>query len=697
MERYGKLLSAALLIAFLAGFSQFSSPVSAYSNVGLTLSSERIQKCPGDAETLILTVTNNDDIAHTYFLSLGMPGGWKIPDNGFIPYCADCPDSQGLTLASGESREVGFWINPPAVAPATYVVTVTAKSGSDQASKSIETVVLRCHDVAVEVPPSIDTCADTKFQYSFDVANNGKSDEEFLIVASGSWGFGGTELHRENIKIAAGKKSTISFDTQAPATGGAITVTATSKTSYASSQGSTKLNVEKCYGFQATILPASATTCLGTPVNFTLSIKNTGTMADVYIISAPDWVYASQANVSISPGSTKSIYLIANPPTKGRTQFGILQTSKGSPDAKNNATVTLDVSDCRRVEISAPASLEVCKGEPATLNLTVKNTGSSRDTYDLTSSLGSLNPAKVTLEAGESKPIVLKIDAAKLDSGQKQVDVTAKSSGATGKYSIQLSVNSCYLAEFGVSPQASTICKGDKINFVLAIKNTGGSDENFTFGLQGQELGNVNLASGELKLFTAPIGITLPAGNASMKFTLRSKHVSMDAYSNVTMLPQASCYAVEITSDGPLSKVDPGKGIAISANVRNKGIKPVSVDLGLVAPSWVHLSQGNATLAPGEEATVYLYASPGYDVVKNTYDAVMKASSESSGIQNFTFRIGVGVMPQAGNGSENSSTSTIPTGAFISLKGNSGKVILLAVIVLIILVILAVKFVLFVK
>jgi uncharacterized membrane protein len=166
-----------------------------------------------------------------------------------------------------------------------------------------------------------------------------------------------------------------------------------------------------------------------------------------------------------------------------------------------------------------------------------------------------------------------------------------------------------------------------------------------------------------------------------------------------------ACYNVELASDDPVSRVEPGKGIALGVKIENKGERRDDYILSLEGPEWIHLSEDLVSLEGGEETYVYIYASPGYDVEKKTYDISLKAESTKSG-DTLDLRMGVGVTPEpfdetgVTEGEEEPDVTVdtgVPTGAVVGLAGNTGKVILLAAIVLFIIVILAVKFVLFVK
>ncbi len=682
---FPRLSAVAAIAALFAFLMIFSGSASAASNIGMALSAERVSGCPGFAIPLELLISNNDDATHTYSLSLGMPQGWKAPDNGFMQ-----PD---VVLAAGESRKVTFWVNPPIVAPGVHAVRVMAKAGVDEDFRNLEIEVLRCHDVSLDVPPTIDMCAESEFQYTFSVANNGKEAEEFEIFVAGSWG---PALREGSLLIEAGKKKDVAFKIVAPAESGRVAVTAKSKSSYAAAERSTLLNVKKCYDFDASVVPTEGVSCLGGSAKFMLTIRNEGTAADTYALKTPSWVTPAQANLTVPPGESREIELAASPEARGRTRFDMILGSKGFPSLVKNISATVEAGECKGVAvIISPASQETCKGGIAEFSVSVKNTGLAQDTYEVNASAGTLEANKVSAGPGETKELRLSVDTGNMKTGENAVTVTARSGGVIDRSTVGLALKDCYRADFAVSPESASVCEDEEVKFKLTIRNAGELADNYTFGLGKNNIGYINLAPGESKAFETVVRMTGlgEREDHDLKFTLVSKHLSLEAVSSVTVKPREACYKVEIASEAASSRVEPGNGIAVMVSIRNKGEKPDSYVLELEGPSWVHLSQSNVSLGPGETSSVYLYASPGYEVAKNTYGAVMKARSANSGGQDFPFLIGVGVTPE---GVTNETGRGPPTGAIIA-GGNGGKVILLAFIVLLILAILVVKFVLFVK
>ncbi|MCK4335902.1 MAG: hypothetical protein KAW40_04230, partial [Candidatus Aenigmarchaeota archaeon] len=321
------LMLAALFTLFVA---ILVPNVSAY-NIGIELSDQKVDKCPGSGEpTLYLTLTNNDDETHTYLLSLELPQGWKTPDNGFIP-----PNTP--SIGSGESEDIPFWINPPIAKPGLYTVKVNAKTmdGDFENSVDLEVEVLRCHDVSIEVDETIEICEDAEFKYVVGVTNNGKEAEEFEITISRSWD---EKIYQETLIIGSGETGEISVNVTSPEESGRITVKAESKESYAKDEKQTQVNVKKCYDLDASLQPTEASACLGGSSKFSLTITNLGTASDKYSISLPDWVVPSQESVMVESGEEESVILSAYPEFEGKTSFDITLSSQNDPKLKKTLT-----------------------------------------------------------------------------------------------------------------------------------------------------------------------------------------------------------------------------------------------------------------------------------------------------------------------------------------------------------------------
>ncbi len=686
MNKSGILMLAVVLF----GFVSFASHADAYTDFSFTLSYDKVSGCPGYAIPIDAVITNNDDVTHTYFLSLEMPQGWETPDNGFIQ-----PD---ITLASGESQTITFWVNPPPVEPGKYTVKVKAKNGGE-ISKTLEVEVLRCHDVKIEVEETMEVCENAEFAYVINLSNRGKEQEEFELVVTGSWG---EELFREDILLGAGEEREVTANITSPGENGKITAAVASRTSYAKDEDYTNLFVKKCYDFDASLTPAEGRTCLGKPSRFVLSMTNLGTESDTYTILSPEWVVPDSDSITIPPGEEREIELNAYPELMGRTSFDVTVRSGGRANLKKTITGSVSAEECRGVAvIVTPAVLEVCQGQPAEFTVTVKNTGTLTESYDLEASTGVLEKNKVNIDAGEVETLGLLVATEKLETGEYDITVTGRKGEIQDRNSVLLVVKDCYSLDFGITPEEKEVCRGDEIEYMLVLKNTGEYGDNYTFVMGNKTIGHTSLEPGEIKMFSTKLRMDIQEGEYEFKFGVFSEHVSEETVSKITVKSEDTCYRVSLSSDDTRVRIEPGKGSAIAVKIENLGERGDFYNLAVEGPEWVHISEDSIALESGEEDYVYIYASPDYTVENGTYEISLKAeSTRTKDILNF--RIGVGVMPEPeeeeANETGNVTIETgIPTGAVVRATGTAGKALLLAVIIILIIIILAVKFVLFIR
>ena len=684
------LMLAALFTLFVA---ILVPNVSAY-NIGMEVIPIHGSVCPSDTLSFVVTLTNYDDVTHTYSVFLKAPNGWSgLPD----PH-GGVPPSLEKTLASGEKKSLNVYATPPiSEKPGKYSLKIVAEGGNERVEQPLTIELLRCHDVLIEVDEIIEICEETDFKYSFEVTNNGKEAEEFEVTISRSWD---EKFFKESVMIGSGETGEISVNATSPEESGRITVKAESKESYAKDEKQTQVNVKKCYDLDASLQPTEASACLGGSSKFSLTITNLGTASDTYSISLPDWVVPSQESVMVESGEEESVSLSAYPEFEGKTSFDITLSSQNDPKLKKTLTGNVEAIECKGVTvIVSPASQEVCKGIPANLKVTVKNTGTVYDSYDLETNAGTLGNNKVSIEPGEIEEVSLTVNTKELEFGENMITVKGTSGETSDQNTVSLLVENCFSADFGVSPEKPEVCAGDEIDYTLVLKNVGDFEDDYTFVVEDEEIGYAQLEPNELKMFSTKMKMDFPEGEYNITFKVVSEYVSKEAVSTVTVKSKDECYKVEVSSEDLEVRVEPGKGTVLAVKVKNTGGRTDSYSLELEGPKWVYLSEDSVSLEGDEEAYVYLYISPGYEVENKTYDISLKAESANS-VDRINFRVGAGVEPEPAEVTEEPGITLetgIPTGAIVGVTGNTGKVVLLAVIVLLIIVILAVKFVLFVK
>jgi uncharacterized membrane protein len=267
------------------------------------------------------------------------------------------------------------------------------------------------------------------------------------------------------------------------------------------------------HGIVAQLTPASATAGQGTSATYTVRLTNTGSAQDFFTLSvtglpaniAAAFTQNGQAvsflDVPPGVGNYRDVVLTLTPQTGavvGTNSFQVVATALGTANVSSSVAGSLTVAS-RGVDVS----LDHASVQPGgVFILTVKNTGSATDTFNLTLSgpaalVAQLASAQVTLAAGASKTVQIDIGQVNFAvPGSLSLTATAKSQNqaaildsATGGVTIDPSL--------GVSavfaPAAKQLDLPGSTTFQLNVNNTGNTDDLYTATIVGKS-GPVNVS-----------------------------------------------------------------------------------------------------------------------------------------------------------------------------------------------------------
>lgn len=665
-----------------------------------------LETCPGPitVQDVSITITNIGPDSDTYSLSLdNLPEGWA----GQIEAIAE--------LGSGESKTLNlFLINMPVTTQAgTYTVKIRAESGSnanDFAEEDLVINILPCYVVELDVAEKEkEICEESGEPVAFEISvtNKGKGADTFDLSASVDWASLPDSIENlepeetETINLILNPpESLIGLQT--------VTVTVQSRSaSYARDTEDIKLNILNCYDFDASIQPSESKACLGRSARFYLNIENTGMETDEYTITAPGWVGLAKASLELEADVLEVVEVTATPEQLGVSPFE-LSVSSENEDTKTVSSV-VNTEECRDVVvIVSPSEVTACSGLPAGFDVTVKNRGTVKDTFDLMATLGSMGKTKVDLEPGESETVRLDIDTTGM-TGIYTVEIIASSDEVSDMSTVTLVTENCYSAELSITPESHTTCPLTQVNYSVVLKNTGKLEDTYTLKFEdvAQE---TTLGSGESQTFSFP-AYAEESGAYVINVSASSDHVSAETQTVLIVKTAEQCFSLQMTGD-KTAAVELYKAVALEIKVKNTGENPDIYQLSVQGPDWAYLSPESLSLEPGEEGNVYLYLSPSQESDTGTHILVVSAGSLNAQAEH---QIAVGVATDitdlnvTASGSEDNATGNVTTSNVTLTLGNiTGalieegdrplwKTIVVAVITIIIIIILVIRFVILVK
>ena len=681
------------ILLLLTVFMLVLPSVQAASDLYMVLGSEEISGCPCGALENVVTVTNTGDQTDTFSFSLELPSGWS----GFIP-----PEK---TLGIGETKKINFYVTPPCFTQAwEYTVKVRAKaSNGREFSKDLTVQVLRCHFVKIETEELKETCKGFPADYEIKVSNLGKVKETFDVKVVTSWG---EELLSASVEIPSQEIETFDLSVSPPDVGTHyVTISAKSRDSYAKDEKKVQLNVENCYDFSLSMQPKENVVCLGGSGKYVLLITNTGSEEDEYAVFGPEWVTFNQDTIKIPPNTERVVGLFVYPEMEGKNTFDVEVVSSKFPEVKKTITGVANTIECKDVAVVvSPAEQEVCQGLKKEYEAAVKNTGMVTESFDLHADVGVLEVNKVSLEAGEIVKVKLTVDSSDLELGKNHITVTARSGDVSDQNIVELLVEDCHTLEFEVVPKEREVCAGDRVVYTLYLKNTGKFPEEYELTVDEDDIGSLYLEPDQSKTVNATLMVLYPEEEThELLFRAVSEKKTFETTSIIFIKSKEECYSLDLSSEDidEIKMVDVGIGLSIPIKIKNSGERKDTYSIEMEGPEWVHLSEDEVSIDPGEEEDVYIYASPTYGVESGIYMSSVRVGSENVESElNFMFGVGnvTGIEPPIPpEPPEDNETGMGPPTGMVTGIETTGKVILLGVITLFIIVILALKLVLFVK
>ena len=377
----------------------------------------------------------------------------------------------------------------------------------------------------------------------------------------------------------------------------------------------------------------------GTTVTYSVGITNTGTTTDTFDLAATgnSWdVTLSTHQLTLAPAAgahfTVEVTIPENAADLDHDTVTVSATSQGDTTvtATSTLTTTCVAPPTYGVDLSPDQSGSGAPGRPVIYALTITNTGTMTDTFDLLASgqrwPTSLSPAVVSLAPAASTTFTVTVDIppAALDQATDVASAHATSHGDSLKVdAATLTTTSLRPAVHGValSPdQDGSGAPGQTVTYTVALTNTGNITDSFQLAAGGQtwtttlSAAEVVLGPAQSTTFTVRVTIPQDAANAAtdhvtVAATAQSDSGATDAAVLTTTAVDLPAYGVDISAAQSASGTAGGQ-IDYSVTVTNTSTVVDTVDLTLDGNQWpTELATQSAELAGGAGQVVVVTVS----------------------------------------------------------------------------------------
>jgi len=519
----------------------------------------------------------------------------------------------------------------------TYFINVTATSTHDATkTKTLELMVEVKHkeDVDVTIADSIrsrSTDPGGTVVYKLTVRNEGLKQHVVNIAASGTYKEWVT-LSKTTALLAANATMEVNVTVavpkgQAPETFD-TTVTATlDDMTQRTDSAVLSTTINRIYGVVVQLNVTTSSGLPGVADRVTFNVNNTGNARDTFTIAADawsSWVTLSPSQVTLDAGANQNVTVTVRAPSdpltrKGFYHINVSATSKASTSTTAKAQLRHEVEQVfSLVAKVAPSARSVDPGTTATYDVTITNKGNGLDNFTFTiggarKAWGKMAKSQVSIDAGKDGVVVFSVRVPANQPVETAVIWVLVSSTGEPTVNVTLSTTTTVLPFYGVELTVTQdllpAFPGRTAVFALKVKNTGNSNDTFSFDISGPQsswmAALVPQAVGPGSVAAIDVTVTPPsdARNGQYTFTINaSSETQGDAYNIITLRVSINVYhglLLELDKTGIETRPNVTERVVLS--VDNKGNVNDTFDLrplGTYA-SWVTLSNASVTVVPG--------------------------------------------------------------------------------------------------
>lgn len=379
--------------------------------------------------------------------------------------------------------------------------------------------------------------------------------------------------------------------------------------------------------------------CACQPVIDAVNVENVGDVTATIALNAqgPSWLSLAQTQVTLAPDEGAAVPLAVSAPCGARqsADFTIIATSDQGRQKVLRKAVRVMPCQTIAASLTGPETLLPC--DTGRFELTVKNAGPFKDTFEVASALPevSLSQRRFDLEPGASATPIAFVAVACDRAGDFAIPFTVRAvqNGQSAEFVHRLSLPTDFGYTVSVSPLR--ICAGATTTVPVTLKNQAAFENAYALRVQSPAFARAAAEPVSVKAgATHDIPLTLrPAATNVGRHALR-----LQAESRVGAVRRRlsqtvevlRCYeaAVDVAAQegrccGPLRYL---------ATVENRGFFEDTFEVRVEGPLWVGADRPSVTLAPGESAQVLLTLDAPCVDARSEFSAraVSKAGAEAA-------------------------------------------------------------------
>jgi uncharacterized membrane protein len=381
------------LFVFLGFLLLISASCAKEYDVSVSIYPKEATANPCGVATFDINIINLGEKEDTFSVSVeGLPEDWYTLSEDSVTLEPEDGDKVYLFVTPYCFGEVGTF-------EASVLVT---DQSNDTDSFTLE--VVTDHKIEISLPREVKTCLQETSETEATIKNTGASVEDLVFEISGN-ASDFVSLREESYVLGVDeeKEITIEINPIDVVIGDyVLELEAKSTNSYATSKDSILIKIMDCYEVSV-LYPEEVETCVNEPVQFEITVENTGLKKDSYALEIERLNITETVELNSDESSTLKMLFLKDQPGTYYMNFLV-----ESDYVSSEGTIEFLVVKCYDVElIMEEEQLKIEPGKGKLVTVKVINLGTREDTYDMLSNVDwvSIKPPSITLKSNGSEEV----------------------------------------------------------------------------------------------------------------------------------------------------------------------------------------------------------------------------------------------------------------------------------------------------
>jgi hypothetical protein len=366
------------------------------------------------------------------------------------------------------------------------------------------------------------------------------------------------------------------------------------------------------YKTELDVSTTSQSVCRGDTATYDVEVTNEGIQDDTIEITS-EVGDLSQNRLTLSPDQSREVELTVSSDEAMEENFQVKAASTRVSYSYDTADLYFRAEPCFQSEVEVtPQSQETAAYTEAEYKVTVGNTGTRADEFELSTNRGEIEDEELEVSAKSERTTTLTYTPTNLQ--EQEIQVTSEgNSESTSTVTVNPfnGMNSEVTFE-----ESNTVCRGETETYTATVENTGEAEEQFNLTANTGELSEpeVTLEPGEDEEVEVEVNSEgMEDGEHTVELESTATTFEQPTSTGTSTHTIENCWNVDINTVPNVASAGENMSTIYEINLENTGTRENTYELEHSGPSWIEIKPKEVTVQPGQTKTSYMYAGAPFE------------------------------------------------------------------------------------